>query len=141
MNGYPALSFALLQGLLTAALLCTPPLVLAFGGKLKLSVSDAVLMLLVLPGSALVTIIVFLPFEGDWADLTFGPLAPIRSLIAGGTIVLLGTVATQWRGLFARPPFEIAHRLGAVFLIGAVWGAAWTLAGWFLINIGMANNG
>ncbi|MES2444286.1 MAG: hypothetical protein V4574_15775 [Pseudomonadota bacterium] len=141
MTGYPPLAVALLQGLIAAFVVCVPPLALAFGGRLKVSVRDVVLMILVLPGGALVTTAVFLPFEGDWVDRAFGPLVLMRPLIVGGSIVLLGTIVTQWRNLVKRGPLEVAHRLGAVFVIGAVWGVLWGLAGWFLKLIGMANNG
>lgn len=141
MSGYPALPVALLQGLLTAFVICTPPLVMAFGGRLKVSLWDIGLILLIYPWAALVTTCIFLPFEGDWADRAFGPLMLFRPLIVGGSVVLLGTVVTQWRGLSRLGPAQAMQRLGAGFAIGAIWGVLWGLSGWVLDLIGMANNG
>jgi hypothetical protein len=137
MNGYPPLLLALLQGLIAGAAVCVPPLVVAFGGKLKVSAGDIVLMLLVFPMATVVTTAVFLPFEGDWADRAFGPLMLFRPLIVGGSVVLLGTVVTQWRSLSRLGPGEAAQRLGAAFAIGAIWGVLWGLSGWFLNLIGI----
>jgi hypothetical protein len=141
MNGYPPLLLALLQGLIAGAAVCVPPLIVAFGGRLKVSAGDIALMLLVFPMAAFVTTCVFLPFEGDWADRAFGPLMLFRPLIVGGSVVLLGTVVTQWRGLSRLGPAQAVQRLGAGFAIGAIWGVLWGLSGWFLNMIGVMSNG
>ena len=141
MSGYPSLWLALLQGLIAGTVVCTPPLVLAFGGRLKVVAWDVAMIVAVFVWAALVTTAVFLPFEGDWADRAFGPLMLFRPLIVGGSIVVLGTVITQWRAFSRLGPGAAAQRLGAVFAVGAIWGVLWGLSGWFLNMIGMANNG
>jgi hypothetical protein len=141
MSGYPPLLLALLQGLIAGAAVCVPPLAMAFGGRLKVFASDAAMIVAVLLWGGLVTTAVFLPFEGDWADRAFGPLMLFRPLIVGGSVVLLGTVVTQWRGLSRLRPAQALQRLGVTFAIGAIWGVLWGLSGWFLDSIGMMSNG
>jgi hypothetical protein len=141
MTGYPALSLALLQGLIAAAIAGVLPLGLAFGGRLKIFASDLVLMVVALIVGAIVTTAAFFPFEGDWADSAFGPIVALRPMIVGGAWLVLGMVVTHWHGLLRMRFAEVAHRLGSVFAFGALWGVLWSLSGWVLDMIGMANNG
>ena len=141
MTGYPALSLALLQGLIAAAIACVPPLILAFGGRLKIFASDAVMIVLTLLGATVVTTAAFFPFEGDWADTAFGPIVALRPMIVGGAWLVLGMVVTHWHGLVRMRPSDVAHRLGSVFVFGALWGVLWALSGWFLDVIGMVSDG
>lgn len=141
MTGYPALPLALLQGLIAAAIACIPPLVLAFGGRLKIFASDVVMMVLALLFAAVVTTAAFLPFEGDWADAAFRPIIALRPMIVGGAWLVLGMIVTHWHGLLKIRFGDVAHRLGSVFVFGALWGVLWSLSGWILDMIGMANNG
>jgi hypothetical protein len=141
MIGYPSLSFVALQGLLVALLLATPWLAMAFGGKLKVTGTDIALLVPVYPVFALVTIAIFLPFEGDWADMAFRPILTLRPMIVGGAAVVLGTVLTQWRNMSRRGLSEVVHRLGAALLIGGLWGAVWGVSGWALQLMGIAGNG
>lgn len=141
MMGYPSMSMALFQGLLVALVLLTPWLMMAFATRLKTSGADVLLLLPIYPVFALLTLLVFLPFEGDWADMALGPVAVARPVLVGALAVLLGTLITQRRGLASRSAGEIAHQLGASLVIGAGWGLVWGLSGWFLNSLGMANNG
>jgi hypothetical protein len=141
MIGYPSLHFVALQGLIVALVLLTPWLALAFGAKLKVTGADVALFVPVYPVFALVTVAIFLPFEGDWADMAFRPILTLRPIIVGGAAVVLGTVLTQWRNMSKRGISEVAHRLGAAFLIGALWGAVWGISGWALSSMGIAGNG
>jgi hypothetical protein len=141
MIGYPPLYLALLQGLLVALVLLTPPMVLAFGGKLKVTGGDVALLLLVIPVFAAGTAILFVPFEGDWADRAFAPIIAFRSLIVGGSLVVLGMLITRWRGLLRLRPAQGGQMLAAGFVIGALWGLTWGLSGWLLNSIGMTGNG
>jgi len=141
MMGYPPPAFVLLQGLITALLLLAWPLGMAFGGRLRIRVLDVLLALLTPPTLALVTIIVFLPFEGDWADRAFGPLAAFHALLVGGAAVMLGMAVTQWKALARRGTTSLVYRLCAAFLIGAFWGVVWVFAGWVLQMLGMSSNG
>jgi len=141
MMGYPPLYFVLLQGLVVALVLLTPPMVLAFGGRSKVTGGDILLLLPVLPIFAGGTAILFLPFEGDWADHAFAPVIAFRSLIVGGSLVVLGILITRWRGLLRLRPAQAGQMLAAGFAIGAIWGLMWGLSGWFLNSVGMASNG
>jgi hypothetical protein len=141
MIGYPSLHFVVLQGLLVALLLATPWLALAFGQRLKVTGTDIALLVPVYPAFAIVTVAIFLPFEGDWADMAFRPILTLRPIIVGSAAVVLGTVLTQWRSMSSRGLSEAAHRLGAAFLIGALWGAVWGISGWALSSMGIAGNG
>jgi hypothetical protein len=129
MTGYPALSLALLQGLIAAAIACIPPLIMAFGGRLKIFASDMVMIVLAFLWATVVTTAAFFPFEGDWADAAFRPIIALRPIV------------THWHGLLKIRPGDVAHRLGSVFVFGALWGALWALSGWFLDIVGIANNG
>lgn len=141
MTGYPPLAFILLQGLVTALLLLAWPLAMAFGGRLRITLLDVLLASLTPPALAIVTIVVFLPFEGDWADRAFGPLAAFHALLVGGAAVTLGMAITQWKALARRGTSSLVYRLCAAFLIGAFWGVVWVFAGWVLQMLGMSGNG
>ncbi len=141
MIGYPPLSFALLQGLLTALVLLVWPLALAFGGKLKTRALDVLFALATIPVLAALTMLVFLPFEGDWADQAFGPLAAFHALIVGGAALVLGMTVTQWKPLARSGPTSMAYRLAAAFLIGAFWGVLWVVSGWVLQMLGVSSDG
>ena len=142
MSGYPPIGFSLLQALIVSLVVLTPWLAMAFATRHRLSTGDALLLVPVYPVFALFTLLVFLPFEGHWADgAVFGPMEIGRALLIGATALLIGTLYTQRRGLANRSGGEIAHQLGASVLIGAGWGLVWVLAGWFLTSLGMANNG
>ena len=132
MSGYPSIGFALLQGLITAAVMIVPWMVIAFGGKLKVTGTDVVLILATFPALGIVTTIVFWPFEGDWVDVALGPLVPFRTLLVGGLALTLGMAITQGKRLAKRSSSEAVVRLGTAFLFGAVWGVVWGFAGWVL---------
>ncbi len=108
MIGYPVACLALLQGLLTALALLAWPLWLAFGGRLRIGVSDVLLALATLPVFAMLTLVVFLPFEGDWADLAFGPFSAFHALLVGGVAV----VPRDDRDAVARPVAARGHGRG-----------------------------
>jgi len=139
--GFPTIQFALLQALLCGLVMLTVPMAAAFGGRLKMSGTDLLLLIPIYPVFGLVTLIVFLPFEGNWADMAFGPLGTLRALIVGGLFLVLGTLYTQRHQLPKLGANAVAHRLGAVFLIGAVWGVVWSVSGWLLTYWGMTSNG
>jgi hypothetical protein len=139
--GFPTIQFAILQGLFVALLMLTVPMAMAFGGRLKMSTGDLLLLIPIYPTFALLTVLVFLPFEGNWADMAFGPLGVLRALIVGGAVVVLGTLYTQRKTLMRRSGNEVAHRIGAAFLIGAGWGVTWSLSGWLLTSVGLMSNG
>jgi hypothetical protein len=138
MTGFPSLPFALLQGLLTSLLMLTGPLLYAFGGKLKVRFSDVLLMLCTYPALALLSILVFYPFEGDWIEASLGPLVSLRTLLVGAVAMALGMAWTQRKGLARRSGSEAAVRIGTAFVIGALWGAVWGFSGWCLIQLGLA---
>jgi len=139
--GFPTIQFAVLQGLLVGLLMLTIPMLYAFTTRVKMSGGDWLLLIPVYPVFALVTLIVFLPFEGNWADMAFGPLGALRALIVGGAFMALGTLYTQRHQLPKLGANAIAHRLSAVFLVGAVWGVVWSVSGWLLTYWGMTSNG
>lgn len=139
MMGFPALHIALLQALLVALLMLTIPMVAAFGGRLRMSGTDLLLLIPVYPAFAIVTFLVFWPFEANWGDTAFGPLGAVRGVIVGGAAVVLGTLYTQRHQLMKLHAGEVMHRLGAVFAVGAAWGLTWSLAGWLLTYWGMSN--
>lgn len=141
MTGFPTCLFALLQGLLTAALLLTGPLVYAFGGGPRVRFSDVLLMACTVPALMLLSIIVFYPFEGDWIEGSLGPLVPFRSLLVGALLTAAGMAWTQRKGLARRSPSEAAVRIGTAIVIGALWGAVWGFSGWCLVQFGMTGNG
>ena len=141
MSGYPSLGVALLQGMLAATLLLGPLWFLAFGQRLRFGLSDLGLALAAWGGLAIGTIALFWPFEGDWVIAVLGPLEDYRSLIVGGLALVVGTAALQRRTLAQRGREEALTRLGAVFLLGALWGTVWGFAGWCLHIIGMTHNG
>ncbi|MCW3845823.1 hypothetical protein OF829_01120 [Sphingomonas sp. LB-2] len=139
--GFPTIPFALLQGLLVAVLMLSVPMVMAFCGRLKMSGGDLLLLIPIYPALALLSVLVFLPFEGNWADVAFGPLGALRALIVGGLFLVLGTLVTQRHQLPKLDANGIVHRLSSVFVIGAVWGVVWSLSGWLLTCMGMMSNG
>jgi hypothetical protein len=141
MIGYPSLGAALLQGLITATVMILPWLAISFGGKLKVTAVEVPLILVTFPAFTIVTVAVFWPFEGEWLGLVLGPFEPFRMLVVGGVAVTIGMAVTQRKGLVRRGGSEAVVRLGAAFLIGAVWGAVWGFSGWFLQNYGMVGNG
>jgi hypothetical protein len=131
----------LLQGLITAALLVTPVFAVVFGGRLRTTPSDILLALAAYPVLALLTFLVFAPFEGEWADATFSVVDALRTLLVGALALGLGMAITQWKALATRPGSEAMVRLGAAFAGGALWGAVWCFSGWFLFLIGVATHG
>lgn len=141
MTGYPSLFSTLLQGLITSTVMVLPWLIIAFGGKLKVTWQDALLILSTFPALAIVTVAVFWPFEGEWLGMVLGPFEPFRMLVIGGVVLTIGMAVTQRRGIAQRGGSEAAVRLGAAFVIGAAWGAVWGFSGWFLQNYGMTGNG
>jgi hypothetical protein len=141
MTGYPSLGFALLQGLITAVVMIAPWLIVSFGGKLKVTLADVLLMLCTFPALGITSVAVFWPFEGDWLGMVLGPFEPFRMLVIGGVALTLGMAITQRRKLVRRGGTEAVVRLGVAFLIGATWGAVWGFSGWCLANYGMTGNG
>ena len=141
MSGYPSPGVAVLQGLLAALLLMGPLMAYVFGSRFRVSLVDMSLALTAYGGLAIGTIALFLPFEGDWVIPVLGPLEDYRSLLVGGLVLAIGMAVVQWRTLVQRGTEEALTRLGAVFLLGALWGTVWGFAGWCLYMIGMANNG
>lgn len=135
------MQFGILQALLVGVVMLTIPMLYAFGGRVKMSGGDLALLLPIFPVFIIVTMIVFMPFEGNWADTAFGKLGTLRGLMVGGAFLVLGTLYTQRHQLPKLGANAIAHRLGAVFLIGAVWGVLWTISGWLLTYWGMMSNG
>jgi hypothetical protein len=141
MIGYPSLAAALLQGLITATVMILPWLIISFGGKLKVTAIEVPLILVTFPAFTIVTVTVFWPFEGEWLGMVLGPFEPFRMLVVGGIAVTVGMAITQWKGLARRSSSEAVVRLGAAFLIGAVWGAVWGFSGSLLENYGMVGHG
>ena len=139
--GFPTLQFAVLQGLVVGLLMLTIPMLYAFTARVKMSGGDLLLLLPIFPVFIIVTLIVFMPFEGDWADMAFGAFGALRALIAGGIFMVLGTLITQRHQLPKLGANAIAHRLSAVFVIGAVWGVVWSVSGCLLTYWGMTSNG
>ena len=137
--GFPTIQFALLQGLLLAVLMLTVPMLYAFTARVKMSTGD--LLLLIYPALAALSVLVFFPFEGKWADAAFGPIGALRTLIVGGLFLVLGTLITQRHQLPKLYTNQVVHRLASVFVIGAVWGVVWSLSGWLLTIMGMTSNG
>jgi nitrate/nitrite transporter NarK len=140
MTGFPSPLFALLQGLLTSVLLLTGPLLYAFGGKLKVRMGDALLMLCTFPALILLSIVVFYPFEGDWIEGSLGPFVSLRSLLVGAVITALGMAWTQRKGIRRRSGSEAMVRIGTAIVIGALWGAIWGFSGWCLVQFGMVGD-
>ena len=136
-TGYPSLPLALLQGLLTAFALLAPVLVYAFGFRLRISLVDALLILTAIVATAAGTTILFLPFEGDWVDQALGPMVALRTLMVGAVGLTLAMAIAQRRAI-VRGGSEAVVRLGAAFLLGAVWGSVWGFSGWVLTTAGMA---
>ena len=133
MNPNPSILIALLQGLLTAAVLITPPLAFAlFGGRLRVTVGDLALASLTFPLLAVVSIISFYPFDVAWYDVGFDVWELLRSLLIGGLILALGMLIAQRKALARGTAAGAGLRLGGAFLVGAIWGAAWGFSGWSL---------
>jgi hypothetical protein len=141
MIGYPSFAAALLQGLITAVVMILPWLIISFGGKLKVTAIEVPLILVTFPAFTIVTVAVFWPFEGEWLGMVLGPFEPFRMLVVGGIAVTVGMAITQRKGLTRRSSSEAVVRLGAAFLIGAVWGAVWGFSGSLLENYGMVGHG
>jgi hypothetical protein len=139
--GFPTFQFAILQGLLLAVLMVSVPMAYAFTARVKMSTGDLLLLIPIYPALAALSVLVFLPFEGSWADAAFGPLGTLRALIVGGLFLVLGTLITQRHQLPKLYANQVVHRLASVFVIGAVWGVMWSLSGWLLIYLGMTSNG
>lgn len=139
--GFPAFHIALLQGLLVGVLMLTIPMLYAFGSRVKMSTGDLLLLVPIYPVFAIVTVLVFWPFEANWGDTAFGPLGAVRGVIVGGAAVVLGTVYTQRHQLAKLNANRVLERLAAVFVVGAVWGLMWSVAGWLLTYWGMTSNG
>lgn len=139
MTGIPSFHVAVLQALLVAVLLLTIPMLYAFGGRLKMSSGDLLLLIPIYPVCALVTLVVFWPFEANWGDTAFGPLGPVRGLIVGGAALVLGTLWTHRHGLVKLGVSDAMFRLLWVFGVGAAWGLTWSAAGWLLNYWGMSN--
>lgn len=137
LTGYPSLSLALLQGLVTALALLAAPLAYAFGFRLRISLTDALLILTAIVATAVGTTILFLPFEGDWIDRALGPMVALRTLMVGAVGLTLAMAIAQRRAI-VRGGSEAVVRLGAAFLLGAVWGSVWGFSGWLLTTAGMA---
>lgn len=137
LTGYPSLSLALLQGLLTALALLAAPLAYAFGFRLRVSLTDALLILTAIVATAVGTTILFLPFEGDWVDQALGPMVALRTLMVGAVGLTLAMAIAQRRAI-VRGGSEAVVRLGSAFLLGAVWGSVWGFSGWLLTTAGMA---
>jgi hypothetical protein len=139
--GFPSIQFALLQGLLLAVLMLTIPMLYAFTARVKMSTGDLLLLIPIYPALAALSVLVFLPFEGNWADTAFGPVGMGRALIVGGLFLVLGTLITQRHQLPKLYASQVFHRLASVFVIGAVWGVVWSVSGWLLTLMGMTSNG
>ncbi|MEZ0244150.1 MAG: hypothetical protein ACAH11_12300 [Sphingomonas sp.] len=139
--GFPTIQFALLQGLLLAVLMLSIPMIYAFTARVKMSTGDLLLLIPIYPTLAALSVLVFLPFEGNWADAAFGPVGTLRALIVGGLFLVLGTLITQRHQLPKLYTYQVMHRLASVFVIGAVWGVVWSVSGWLLTSMGMTSNG
>jgi hypothetical protein len=139
MMGFPAFHIALLQALLVAVMMLTIPMVGAFGGRIRMSGTDLLLLIPIYPAFAIVTFLVFWPFEANWGDTAFGPIGAWRGVIVGGAAVVLGTILTQRHQLSKLNANRVVGRLAAVFGVGAAWGLTWSLAGWLLKHWGMSN--
>ena len=130
-----------MNSLKTSLLLLGPLMAYVFGSRFRVSPVDVGLALAAYAGLAIGTIALFLPFEGDWVIAVLGPLEDYRSLLVGGLVLVIGMAILQWRTLVQRGAEEALTRLGAVFLLGALWGTVWGFAGWCLYIVRMANNG
>lgn len=139
--GFPTFQFAILQGLLLAVLMLTVPMLYAFTARVKMSTGDLLLLIPIYPTLAALSILVFVPFEGNWADTVFGPLGMLRAAIVGGLFLVLGTLITQRHQLPKLFANQVLHRLASVFVIGMVWGVVWSLSGCLLTYWGMTSNG
>lgn len=133
MSNSPSILVALLQGLLTAAVLVGPAMAFALlGGRLRVTGGDLALASLTLPAVAIGSVLAFYPFDVAWYDVGFDIGELLRSLMIGGLLVALGMLLAQRKSLARGTVADAGSRLGGAFLIGAVWGATWGLAGWSL---------
>lgn len=138
MSGWPSLAHLLLQGLLTAVIVLVPAWIFVFGGgRLKTSGTEVLMALATFPILAAVSVLVFVAFEGKWADAPYTALDVARAMLVGALALSTGMAVTQWRQLARRPGSEAAIRVGATFLMGALWGLVWAFAGGFLQLIGV----